>query len=394
MALLFISSVVPDNAKYYNDAFTRSGNNVLLGIANGLKDEKNITFLSLKPMPSFPNGKLWISGGEDILDEGQKIKFLPTLNIKLVKNFIWNILSYLFILKWAAQYKRENRNILVYNIYLPSISTLYNAAKRTKSKLFAILYDLGVPPKRLGLSKVTMWAYRVGERKAKKYIPKLDGRVVINEKIVTDYAPEKDYLLIDGGINQKVADHLFPLEPLKNNRFTLVLAGMLWDQNGTKLVLDMMASNPELPVEVIFAGKGKDVPLIEEAAKKDSRIVYKGMLDMTELFEVYRNADILLNLRMEEETDYHFPSKLLEYLATGKHVISTPIAHAQRDYGQFLTTLSNPTSESLANTIRLIIRQGKDALFYQGIKARRFMVEKRSWIYQTKRIENYINAHN
>lgn len=392
MALLFISSIVPDDAKYHNEAFTRSGNNVLLGIAKGLNNQ-SVELLSLRPMPSFPAGKLWIPKGEEILDTGQKIIFLPTLNIKLVKNVFWNILCYLFVLKWAAKHKNEPRNILVYNTYLPSISTLYKAARKTKSKLFSILYDLGIPPKRLGLSRVTMWAYKVGEKNAKKYIPKLDGRIVINERIAKDYAPNNDFILIDGGINQQVIEHLFPLELSNDSRYTMVLAGMLWDQNGTKLVLDMMAEHPELPVDVVFAGKGIDVPLIEAAAKNDSRIIYKGMLNMSDLFKVYQSADILLNLRLEEETDYHFPSKLLEYLVTGKHVISTPIAHAERDYGQFLTILCEPTPEGLAKNLEEIMSKGKQYLHKKGISAQNFMLENRNWTFQTKRIEAYIHAH-
>ena len=66
MALLFISSLVPDTKKYHNEAFTRSGNNVLLGIATSLDKKKQpgtiifqtSAFISQSPLMDFRrNGK-------------------------------------------------------------------------------------------------------------------------------------------------------------------------------------------------------------------------------------------------------------------------------------------------------------------------------------------------
>ena len=392
MAILFISSLVPDEKRFQTASFTRSGNNVLMGIAKSLDKDNHPAFLSMRPVPSFPNGKLWIHGETTMLESGEKILILPTLNIKLVKNYFWNILCFFYVLYWSFINRGEHRDILVYNIYIPSISSLYKACRLSKSKLFAILYDLGVPPKRLGLSKITMFGYRIGERIATKYIPKIDGRIIINENIADHYAPSNDYILVDGGINDDVVKKLFPLRISKTNVYTFVLAGMLWDQNGTKLLLDALKLCPYLNVKIIFAGNGIDVPLIKEAAVCDSRINYMGMLTMEQLFKVYENADVLLNLRLEEEVDFHFPSKLLEYMVTGKYVISTSIAHAEREYGEFMSILSDITPQGLANLMIETVEMGKYALYEKGVKARAYMLNSRSWKFQTKRIEEYIKS--
>lgn len=170
---------------------------------------------------------------------------------------------------------------------------------------------------------------------------------------------EKDFLLVDGGINQYVAKMLFPLRESTNQRLVCVCAGMLWDQNGTRLILETLKQNPDLGIIVQFAGKGIDVPLIKKAAKVDSRIQYLGMLTLDKLFKVYEQADVLFNLRLEEEVDYHFPSKLLECLATGRHVISTPVAHTERDYGQYVSILRDWTTVELAKLLHNVSNQRK-----------------------------------
>lgn len=390
MAVLFISNLVPDKQEYWNPAFTRSAQNVLRGIAKELPKYDNTELACCLPTASFPHGPLWISGRADTLEDGQKIHIWPTLNIQIIKIIFWGIYSLFFISKWAKRHKAEERKVLGYNIYTPPVKWLYRACKRTQSKLHIILMDLGVPPARLGLSKIRMWGYKSSETDAHKYIPKLDGRIVINENMVSEYAPGKDYILIDGGINDEVIKRLFPLNESATKTVTYILAGMLWDQNGTKLVLDALKAHPELDVKVVFAGKGNDVPLIEEAAKTDARIQYVGMLNMDELFRVYESADVLLNLRIEEEVDMHFPSKLLECLTMGKLVLSTPVAHAERDYGQYMEILHDMTPEGLTKKMQIIANRSKKELLETSIKARQFMLENRTWEKRTKEIMDYV----
>lgn len=391
MALLFISNVVPDRAPYRNKALNRSGNNVVMGICDSLPVESNFTLLSCRPVPSFPRGKIFIKGESVRLESGRDVYIVPTLNIKLLKNLYWGLWFYFYVRKWAKANREEKRDILVYNIYTPPISWLYKAAMKTKSKLTAILYDLGVPPARLGLSMLTMLGYKMMEKEAEKYIPLLDGRVVINEAIISHYAPGKDFILVDGGISEGIVSKLFPLTENESGHLHLVCAGMLWDQNGTKLILSALKGHPELDVTVHFAGKGIDVPLIEAAAAEDNRVKYEGMLTVDELFKLYERSDVLLNLRIEEDVDFHFPSKLLECMATGKHVISTPIAHAERDYGGYISILHDITPDGLADLIRQLSDEGKSKLLESGKAARAFMLAHRTWNERTKEIMNYLN---
>ncbi len=393
MAVLFISSLTPDRKEYWTNAFARSGFNAIKGVGLSMADligKDNIEFVSMPSYQSFPNGPLWLSGKHDILENGSKVSILPTLNLKVIKTIHWSLQYAKYIRKWAKKHKGEDCKVFIYNTYHPSIDYIYNACKKAGVKLYCMLYDLGVPPKRLGLSRLSMYGYERAEKTAEKYIPQLDGRIVINERIVDHYAPGKDYILIDGGITEQLVDKLFPLKETSSAEYTFVLAGMLWDQNGTRLILDALEQRPKLNVRVKICGKGIDVPLIQEAAKSDARIEYLGMLTQEELFKVYENADVLLNLRIEEEEDFHFPGKFLECLAMGKLVLTTPIAHVERDYGNFVKILHNITGEGLACVMEEITRTPKSELLGKGKAARAFMLENRTWSQRTKDIVKYM----
>ena len=387
MAILFISGLVPNRGQ------SSSGGNALLGIAEALCKYANesVELVSYPQTPSFPKGKLWIPKFSDSLNGNMEIRFLSTLNLKIIKSKLWGIQSACIIRDWAKRHGDEDLKVLIYNTYHPSVDSIYDACKKVGAKLYAILYDLGVPSKKLGLSRLTMLGYRMAEKTAEKYIPLLDGRIIINERIAEHYAPNKDFILVDGGVNKHVINQLFPLKEKMGDIFTFVLAGLLWEHNGTKLILDAMANYTNPNVRVVFAGKGVDVPLIETAAQKDSRIKYVGMLNMDALFKLYEEADVLLNLRMEDEADFHFPGKLLEYLATGRYVISTPVAHAERDYGEYLGVLHDKTPDGLICMMQETQLLGKKQLFETGRKARQFMLDNRTWDIQTQRILQYMS---
>lgn len=386
MAILFISGLHLDKGK------SSSGNNVLMGIANALckQCKEKVEFVSHPTLQSFPHGKIWVSAYIETLSNGHIVKFLPTLNLKIVKTKLWGWECKKIIKEWADRNKGEKLKVLVYNTYHPPIDDIYKACCNVGANLYAILYDLGVPPKRLGLSKLSMLGYRLAEKTAEKYIPLLKGRIIINELIAEHYAPGQSYILVDGGINQQVIQHLFPLKEKTDKIYTYVLAGMLWDQNGTRLILDAMSQYSTPNVRIVFAGKGNDVPLIEKAASQDPRISYVGMLNMDELFKLYESADVLLNLRIEEEVDYHFPGKLLEYLATGRYVVSTPVAHAERDYGKYMGILHDRTPEGLIRIMEEIQQMGKKNLYAVGVKARQFMLDNKTWEVQTQKIIDYM----
>mgnify|MGYP000115354072 FL=1 len=394
MAILFISSLTPDREEYWTSAFSRSGFNVIQGVGLSMADlvgNDQIEYISMPSYQSYPNAPLWIKGKKDTLENGVKVTILSTLNLKVIKSIHWSLQYVRIIQNWAKKHQGEECKVLIYNTYHPSIDHIYKACKKAGVKLYCMLYDLGVPPKRLRLSKLTMIGYERAEKIAEKYIPLLDGRIVINERIVSHYAPDKDFLLVDGGITDQLVSKLFPLKVSKSKTCTFVLAGMLWDQNGTRLVLEALKIRPNLNVKIKICGKGIDVPLIEEAAKEDSRIEYLGMLTQDQLFKVYEEADVLLNLRIEEEGDFHFPGKLLECLTMGKLVVSTPIAHAERDYGKYMKVLHDVTSEGLSNLMQEITETPKYELYELGKRARVFMLKNRTWKKRTEDIIAYMN---
>ena len=68
---------------------------------------------------------------------------------------------------------------------------------------------------------------------------------------------------------------------------------------------------------------------------------YLGFVEREELLRTMQRGLVLVNPRPPSlpEHRYNFPSKILEYLATGRPVISTTSADIAEEYGKYLLLL-------------------------------------------------------
>ena len=143
-----------------------------------------------------------------------------------------------------------------------------------------------------------------------------------------------------------------PSAARERRRFRIVLAGSLESFNGVELALESMSHLPD-GYELVVAGKGTIAPAVEVAAARDDRIVYRGVLEFDQLLELYRSADLLLNLRVTRaiDTRYFFPSKLMELLASGTPVLSTCTGHVEGEFGGVIYLLREETAGAVADRV-------------------------------------------
>lgn len=396
LSIAFLGTLVPDSIEFHNPAFNRSGNMVQSGIVEGLyKQGIDLKVLSSQPIPTFPIYKS-IFCNRIVVNYSQDIKIttIPSLNIVVLREIMRGIYALFSLIIWAIKNRHKRRCIIVYNVYSPPLPIVYLIGKLTLSKTVAIIYDLGMPPKSLKLDFIRRTIYQLVELTAKIFVPLLNGRIVITDAIAKDYAPHNHYLMIDGGISSEIVNRLFPLIQKEERVETVFLcAGSLWGGNGIQFILESMKINKNQSLRVWFAGNGPDISIIVNASKIDPRIEYKGMLNLDQLFALYKEADVLMNIRVipEDEGEYLFPSKLIEYLTIGKHVISTQAVHIKRDFGHICTVLDKISPQYLSDSIDIIAELSSLELNEKGKQARNYMLNNYTWDKRSEKILNYIN---
>ena len=133
------------------------------------------------------------------------------------------------------------------------------------------------------------------------------------------------FILMEGGIDQEFYDSFTFQEKTNEKPVVFMYSGLLSRVTGVDLLLKAMKENEDPDIRLVITGKGNLEQQVRDAERKDSRIQYKGHLSYEEYIGELQKADVLVNPRNMAlpENQNNFPSKILEYLATGKRIVST-----------------------------------------------------------------------
>ena len=102
--------------------------------------------------------------------------------------------------------------------------------------------------------------------------------------------------------------------------------------------------------------------------------------------------DLLLNCRLTHrlKTDYFFPSKLLELLATGLPVLTTRVGGVLEQFEGEVYVLEEETSVALATKLREIIEQTMESRLAIGRAAKARAIKSLSWKAQGLKIAKFL----
>jgi glycosyltransferase involved in cell wall biosynthesis len=394
--MLFVGSVVPDEPRFQTPAFSRAGAMFQLNLLNSLARAgvRISRAASMRPIPSFPRSRqLWVVRETVVTVSGIELRLLPFVNLTPLKQVFVGLGVGWEILKWRLARRTVKRGVVVtYNLSVPPGLCTYVASRLAGVKVVALLCDINVPGQTVPatpLRRFDYWLHRV-------LIPRLDGRVVVADSIADTFAKGRNCLRMEGGIGEETLARMQRSQaapPKESGRIRIVLAGRLDETNGVKLMLGAAGLLPGDGYEVWIAGSGPLSELVRDAAAKDARIVYAGFLSLDEIYSLYRSADILVNARITQElnTRFFFPSKLLEFMATGIPVISTCSGRIEPDFGHALFLLKDETPQALASLIERVSALPRDVRADVGKAARDCIVATRTWTVQGQRIADYLH---
>lgn len=395
--LMFIGSVLPDKPKFRTPAFSRAGSmsqeNLLLGLKHsGLSPSAIISYLQIQ---SFPGGKKLLIGSDNAsLAENMPVVLLPFLNLTPFKQVMLGFFSLIKILQWGWEHRYDGRKVIyLFNITVPPGIFILVGARLIGAKAVVFLNDINIPGQTVPdtfYNKIDFFFHHL-------IIPMFDGHISVSDRIMDDFGPGKPYERVEGG----VTDVMFE-QTVKNDRifstdasvFSIVSVGKLSEENGIRLLLGAFSKLKGDDYRLHVAGSGPLVSEVLMAAQQDKRIIFYGFLSFEEVLSLYKKANVLVNLRLTKtiKTDYFFPSKMMEYLASGTPVISTCTGHIEREFKDIVFLLKDETSQGLFVLINQLKTLDKTVMAEKGKKARAYMIKYKTWDAQALRVVNYIDT--
>lgn len=360
-----------------------------------LNNEEYDIDLSIMNMPNigaypFKYNKIYFrSSSFDLFSyKGLNISFL---NILLIKHHIKykNIKSEL--MKYLITNNRDTF-FIVYDLYEPYLRALVELKiKYANIKICVIVPDL---LRYTGLSK--NWIYNkwvdIEERKVNACLPNVDAYILIC-KGMKDVLPlyNKPYIVLEGIFYNEVSDKKNKI--FNNEIKTIFYSGLINERYGILVLLEAFSKIDQPNYRLVICGEGAARNAVVYASKKDNRIIYKGQLPRKAVLELQKEATLLVNPRqpVEEYTKYSFPSKIMEYYASGTPVLMYKLLGIPEEYYQYCYCLEDISVEYFAKRMIEVCNFHESILKQKGIDAKEFILKNKNSKKQVSRILNFLH---
>ena len=191
--------------------------------------------------------------------------------------------------------------------------------------------------------------------------------------------------------------HKVNIQPITKTteKFVITYAGSLNICYGIGRLLDAFKSISYQDVELHLYGRGDADEMIKEHAKFDARIKYFGLVPKEQATAALFKSTLLINPRNAtdgEFVQYSFPSKDIDYLASGVPCVLCKLPGMPKEYYGHFIDAGDGSAESLAAAIKDAYSMTPAQREYLAIKAQQFISERMDTKKQAERIIQLINS--
>ena len=284
----------------------------------------------------------------------------------------------------------ENKSLIVYALHTPFLIAALMLRHKT-DRTCVIVPDLPeyMSSKRGRLKRMAKW---VDKRIIDFCVKRLNCFVLLSP-YMREKLPiaDKPWTLMEGIFDEaKASDKVVQ----KCDKKVILYTGNLSERMGIVDLLEAFKTIEDSEYRLWIRGNGITVKQkILDAQKEDARIVYYEPMPKEQLRELQRKATILINpvKASNEFTKYFFPSKTMEYLASGTPTLMYKLPCLPEDYYEHIYFIEEETVEGLRKKIVEVCEKPNEEHATFGNSASEFIYTKKNAFVQTKKIIELLN---
>ena len=145
--------------------------------------------------------------------------------------------------------------------------------------------------------------------------------------------------------------------------------------------------------ELHIYGEGDFRKELEELVKEYSSVKYMGIAPNNVIVENELKATLLVNPRPTDAdyTKYSFPSKNMEYMASGTPVLTTCLPGMPKEYNDYVFLLKEETVDGVADALQEIFKNSPEELHAKGMSAKEFVMKEKNNVVQAEKLLKMIS---
>lgn len=396
--ILFLGKLFPKEKEAEIKSKMKSGmqdaaNALQWNIIHGL-DANNcgrIRILDQLPVDSYPRGYEDKTIEEYVFQHTSKYrsddKIVHGTNLMVVKQFA-NLKPFKVEAKRWAMDGNNEKKVLV--LYTASVLFLQIAKyiKRVNGNIetCCIIADLPEFSSARTLHGIRKIYNDYQAKKAAGLYRYVDKFVLLTDQMADRLHLKAPYVVMEGIAPEQEVFENIPLPCELEGKRYILYTGTLSYEFGIGTLLEAFEKTKDESLKLVICGFGE----AEEAILKsrDKRIVYLGKVDRMLALALQRGATVLVNPRQNnnEFTKYSFPSKTMEYLASGTPVVAYRLDGVPPEYAPFLHSPVDNTPQALAEEIQRLLALSPGERRALGQAAKDYVLTNKGAVAQAKKI--------
>lgn len=382
--------------KEYLNIMTAKGNrqstayNVQEKFIKGLrKNGVRVDTLNGHVMPPFPHyqgiripARIWNNNNEKNVDAS--FWNLPLLNLYFKSRGM---------IRAARILKVEKEDVLiVYSLHSPFLKTASWLKKRKGCKVIVIIPDL---PEYMNSQQniIRQFMKRIDRLFINKYLCETDGYVMFSRNM-EQYLPYKRCkIVIEGILEYDEQSYLKKIENIKKLNNVIMYSGNLNLSEGIKELLDIFSLVKKEDCQLWITGVGDGEEMICQRAKQDERIKYFGYFDeYTKVVELQEQAKVLVAMVTPQnpKSEVFFPSKIMEYLNTGREVVCYKLGGIPDEYDRYLRYFDYSSNEESASLLESMLNLTESEM-KENARKRVALLKEKDLLAQTHKLGEFID---
>jgi glycosyltransferase involved in cell wall biosynthesis len=402
MQILFIGGLYPKEIENkINDNilinYQFAANNLQWGLVEGLSFLfKNMSIITAPTVGCYPKGykKISVSSStfkNEFIPESKNIS-VGFLNLPLI-----SLISKYFSIKKEINKLLKNNltpktHIIVYSPHTPFLKPAIEAKRKYKNiKVTLIVPDL---PNFMSDNNNVVYKLlkKIDNAQLANLIKQIDSFVLLSKFMKEPLKVENRKWVLVEGIFQSIKEYTY--SPNKTKEKVVLYTGAITKKDGIFTLIEAFKKIPDSDYRLWLRGNGTILPDVLESIKEDKRIQWIDKLSRKELIQLQQKATVLINPMPvnDKSAKYFFPSKMMDYLASGTPTITTKLPGIPEEYFNYCFVAEKDEAEGLKEKIIEISEKPQIELEEFGRKARKFILENKNPIKQVEKIFKMLNS--
>lgn len=217
---------------------------------------------------------------------------------------------------------------------------------------------------------------------------KFKGYLLLTEQMNEIVNPKKRPYVVLEGHSDLSMESVENLLDKKDKKKVCLYAGSLKRVYGIEKLVKGFIKADIPDAELHIYGDGDFRKELEELVKKYKSVKYMGIAPNSEIVEAELKASLLINPRPTDAdyTKYSFPSKNMEYMASGTPVLTTRLPGMPKEYDDYVFLIDEENENGICKKLKEIFMLSPQELHDMGLRAKNFVMKEKNNVAQARKL--------